>query len=98
MNSRTPLTTIRMKPATVHGKSCCTTSDTAVRRNDTPSRRRSSITANPRNKQRVRTWTDPIIKYPYLDSWIPVPQDVFASHSQKPRRDILQQPRIREEE
>ena len=35
-----------------------------------------------------------MIEYPYLDSWIPVLQDVFASHSQKTRRDILQQPQI----
>src|SRR5713101_9645864 len=81
--------TISTKPAAVHGKSCPTTSDAAVRRIVTPRRRRSSITAIPRNRHKDRTWTDSMKEYAHLDSWSAILQGVFASHSQKPRRDIL---------
>ncbi len=82
--------TMSTKPAAVHGKSCPTTSDTAVRRIVTPSRRRSSITAIPRKRHKDRTWIDSTMEYPHLDSWSAILPGVFASHSQKPRRNILE--------
>src|SRR6266403_427814 len=88
-NRSIPLMTISTNPAAVHGKSCLTTSDTAARRIVTPSRRRSSITAIPRNRHKDRTWTDSMMEYAHLDSWIAILHGVFASHSQKPKRDIL---------
>src|SRR3954467_6121168 len=73
-------------PATIHGPSRALISVIGTRRNATPSSRRSSITAIPRNSVNARTCVDSTSGYIYSDSWSAMLPLVDASHSAAGRR------------
>src|SRR5438105_1678773 len=87
-NRRLPLMIIITKPAIVHGIKRRAASDTGTLRIIQPSRRRSNITARPKNRHRAHTWTDSRIGYPYRDSCRPTLHEESAIHLKKARRDI----------
>jgi hypothetical protein len=56
-NRRPPLSNIDAKPRRIHGSRRRVASEAAVRPSAMHSRRKSSSIVNPRNRQRVNTWT-----------------------------------------